>query len=335
LATSTSDNIQLSEPSANLWQPHPTAPTEDLVTRYLRAARAPNTQRAYDFDRADFRAWGGQLPSSADEVARYLADRASLLKPSSLRRRLAALAILHRDAGYPDPTKAILVRRVMQGIERTHGTKVDQVAPLVIGELAQVTAILGTSRNGVRDRAILLVGFFGALRRSEIVALNVASLTHRGGDIDLWLERSKTDQTARGRSVHLATREDALCPVRSLRDWLTTRGLAPGPLFCSASSYPTQKRLSGRSIATIVRKRTWAAGLCDKRYSGHSLRAGYATSAALAGLDITFIARQTGHRTQHSLSAYVRPDQRSIPNFPIATADPTDQLQSETLDYGG
>jgi len=288
-------------------------PVADPVARYLQAARAPNTRRAYHFDLSDFEAWGGELPSSPDQVARYLADSASHLRPASLRRRLAALASLHHDSGYPDPTKATLVRRVMQGIERTHGTKVNQVAPLVIGELAQVIAKLGPTRRDLRDRAILLMGFFGALRRSEIVALDIASLIHRGSDVELQLDRSKTDQTAHGRIVHLASRNDALCPVEGLKHWLAARGMAAGPLFCGT---PTQDHLSGRSIATIIKKRTRAAGLACRRYSGHSLRAGYATSAALSGLDVMLIARQTGHRTPSAVSAYVRPDRSAIPHVP-------------------
>ena len=296
----------------------------DAVSMYLEAARAPNTRRAYDFDLEDFHAWGGHLPSSPDEVTRYLANRAGCLRPSSLRRRLAALASLHHDRGYPDPTKATLVRRVMQGIERTHGMKTEQVAPLVISELALTVASIGTSPRDLRDKAILLIGFFGALRRSEIVTLDVSSVTDNGQGIALRLDRSKTDQAGHGRTVHLMQRHDALCPVRSLAGWLGTRGSAPGALFCATSNSVPLSRLSGRPIATIIKNRTAAAGLVGKRYSGHSLRAGYATSAALAGFDATVIARQTGHRTQNSLSAYVRPDQRSIPHFPDRTAEPTE-----------
>lgn len=331
----TSDNFPLSEPR----QPSLTGDTDnpsrseiysrqssqtiaraetlpDEVSMYLDAARAPNTRRAYDFDLEDFRAWGGHLPSSPDEVTRYLSNRAGCLRPSSLRRRLAALASLHHDRGYPDPTKATLVRRVMQGIERTHGIKTEQVAPLIIGELALTIASMGTSPRDLRDKAILLVGFFGALRRSEITALDVSSATDSGQGIDLMLERSKTDQAGHGRTVHLMQRHDALCPVHSLTDWLGRRGSAPGAIFGATSNSVPLERLSGRSIATIIKNRTAAAGLVGKRYSGHSLRAGYATSAALAGFDATVIARQTGHRTQNSLSAYVRLDQRSMPNLP-------------------
>ena len=175
------DNSPISEPTSRQFQAvAPVEPTPDLVSRYLDAARAPNTRRAYEFDLEDFRAWGGHLPSSPDELSRYLADRAGSLRPSSLRRRLAALASLLHDRGYPDPTKATLVRRVMQGIERTHGIKTEQVAPLVIGELAATIASMGTSPRDLRDKAILLVGFFGALRRSEIVALDVSSVSDSG-----------------------------------------------------------------------------------------------------------------------------------------------------------
>lgn len=284
--------------------------TDDLVSHYLEAARAPNTNRAYEWDLRDFEAWGGHIPSTSDEIVQYLADRAGTLRPSTLRRRLAALANAHRDHGWADPTKAPLVRRVLQGIERKHGRAVTQVAPLLIDDLARIVATMGNGARDLRDKAILLVGFFGALRRSEIVALKMSSLARTPDGLALRIERSKTDQTGRGRTVPLHKRNDQLCPVSSLTAWLSVSSICEGPIFRQVIERMAacSGRLDGRTVAVIIKKRAATAGLPAERYSGHSLRAGFATSAALAGIDAVLIARQTGHRTSKSLAAYIRPE---------------------------
>jgi integrase len=304
----TSDNLPLSANRSSAPKTLAAADLDAAVAEYLLAARAPNTHRAYACDLSDFEIWGGHIPSTPDEIARYVAQRASVLRPSTLRRRLAALASIHRDRGLADPTKATLVRRVVQGIERKHGTAVAQAAPLLIDHLASIVAVMGTSGRDLRDRAILLVGFFGALRRSEIVALKVSSLAQTSGGLALLVTRSKTDQTGHGRTVHLHARSDALCPVQALADWLSASGIRDGAVFRQVDAGVLEHRLSDRAVATIVKHWAAAAGLPAERFSGHSLRAGFATSAAMAGFDATLIARQTGHRTQQALSAYVRPD---------------------------
>jgi integrase len=309
---STSDNLPLSVSRAPAPETLAAATDQALdpaVAEYLLAARAPNTHRAYACDLADFEAWSGHVPSNPDEIARYVAQRASTLRPSTLRRRLAALASIHRDRGFADPTKATLVRRVVQGIERKHGRAVQQAAPLLIDDLARIVAIMGTSDRDLRDRAILLVGFFGALRRSEIVALDVASLIPTPAGLAIVIVRSKTDQTAAGRVVQLSARDDALCPVSAISAWLSASGARDGPLFRRLSERAEQNnvRLGAGEVAKVVKRYAEQIGLDAGRFSGHSLRAGFVTSAALAGVDIALIARQTGHRTQQSLAAYARP----------------------------
>jgi integrase len=306
-----SDNLPLSVSSAPAYESlAATGQTLDpAVAEYLLAARALNTHRAYACDLADFEAWGGHVPSTPDEIARYVAQRASALRPSTLRRRLAALASIHRDRGLADPTKATLVRRVLQGIERKHGTAVQQVAPLVIDDLARIVATMGTSLTELRDKAILLVGFFGALRRSEIVALDVTSLMPIPAGLAIAIIRSKTDQAAAGRVVQLPARDDALCPVNAIGAWLSASGVRDDPLFRQLSERAEQNnvRLGAGEVAKVVKRYAGMIGLDAAKFSGHSLRAGFVTSAALAGVDIALIARQTGHRTQQSLAAYARP----------------------------
>ena len=279
---------------------------DDLVAEYMDAARAPNTRRAYERDLKDFEAWGGTLPSTPDKIARYLALRAGALRSSTLHRRLAAIASAHRDRGLADPTKAPMVRRVLQGIERKHGTAITQAAPLLITDLVRIIAAMGQSLMDLRDRAVLLAGFFGALRRSEIAALDVCSIAKTSDGMALLIARSKTDQAGHGRVVHLYARPDAFCPVAAIEDWLAASGIREGAVFRAVEGGTSIGRLSGRTIAEIVKKRVAAAGLPADRYSGHSLRAGFATSAALAGFDAILIARQTGHHSQQMVASYVR-----------------------------
>lgn len=285
-----------------------------LVAEYLTACRSENTRRAYEVDLRDFTAWGGHIPSSGEEVAGYLAQRAQTLKVPTLRRRVAGLAALHRDRGLEDPTKATLVRRVMQGIERKHGAPPTQAAPLLIGDLARIVASLAHSPGELRDRAILLVGFFAALRRSEIVALDIEDIEETATGMLVTVRRSKTDQTGRGRVVHLAQRNDALCPAGALRAWLSVLGSRAGPLFRRSpfADDSSPRRMSAMTVARIVKEHVGHVDLDPRLFSGHSLRAGFATSAALAGFDALLIARQTGHRSNRALGAYVRPNGPSL-----------------------
>src|SRR5262249_52129818 len=153
-------------------------------------------------------------------------------------------------------------------------------------------------------RTILLVGFFAALRRSELAALAVPSVL-AGDCIELFVSKSKVDQVRNGRVVCLAARTDELCPVRALQEWVVVAGLRAGPLF--PASLASTKCVSPQTVSRIVKRRVGAVGLAVEQFSGHSLRAGYATSAALSGHDATIIARHTGHKTLQTLSGYVRP----------------------------
>jgi integrase len=283
------------------------ASVDPLVARYLLASRSANTRRAYKADLLHFGAWGGALPSTPDEVARYLACFAGKLRASTLLRHLSAIASAHRDLEVADPTKSPLVARVVQGIRRTHGTKPQQVEPLMIEDVGRIVSSLGMTPRERRDRAILLLGFFGALRRSEIVALDFDALTITERLVKIAVRRSKTDQMAAGRVVVLAARDDALCPVRALSEYIRDSIGREGPLFFDVRrGAGSRRRTSVRTVARVVKRLAARIGFDPRRFGGHSLRAGFATSAALCGFDVPAIARQTGHRTMQALSAYVR-----------------------------
>jgi integrase len=200
------------------------------------------------------------------------------------------------------------VRQVTQGIERRHWTHPHQVSPLLSDDLARIVALIGSSLSDLRDRALLLVGFFGALRRSEIVALNFDDVQFREQGLDLVIRKSKTDQLQAGRSVHLRSSTSALDPAAALRDWLVRARVSSGAIFRELGLHA---RLDDRAAARIVKKWASAIGLPAQNFSGHSLRAGFATSAALSGLDATLIARQTGHKSQQTVAAYVRLAERT------------------------
>lgn len=293
------------------------ARVEDLVDQartFKAAARSARTRAAYDGDWSDFAAWAADhdlvaLPADPAVVALYLTERATTLSPSTLSRRLAAISVRHQDHGLDPPTRHPEVRAVMTGIRRSVGVAARQVAPAGIGEVRRMVAHLSETTIGVRDRAVLLVGFAGALRRSEVVALNVGDLTDRDEGIRITLRRSKTDQEAKGREVALPYGTDPqTCPVTALRTWLEVAAITRGAVFRGVDRHGNiaTTRLSDRAVATIVKRAAERAGLDPADYSGHSLRAGFATTAAANGANERQIANQTGHTSMEVLRRYIR-----------------------------
>lgn len=302
------------EGSALLGQALDLAATAAAAARYAGAAKADRTRRAYELDWRDFAAWcavrGLQaLPALDTTVALYLADSASRLKVATLARRMVAIAAAHRAAGVDNPTTAGSVRAVWAGIKRKHGVAPQRKTPLVIEALRRCLAELGEDLRGRRDRALLLVGFAGALRRSELVGLDVDDLEQRTEGIVLHLRRSKTDQEGRGRVVGIPNGErEATSPTLALNAWLLTAGVQHGPVFrgISSAGIVRRSRLTDRQVARVVKRSCELAGLAGD-YSGHSLRAGLATSAAAAGASERAIMDQTGHRSVLIARSYIRP----------------------------
>jgi integrase len=306
-------------------------PTATLDT-YTRQARAERTQRAYATDWADFEGWCQQeglnaLPTTPETLAHYLAARAGALKVSSLQRRLTAIRQVHHQAGHHLDTRHPQLCAVWAGIRRTHGTKKHGKAPLLVQDLRDMVMALPDNLLGVRDRALLLVGFAGALRRSELVGLDFAAATGGSGFVEVTREglvvtllRSKTDQEGRGRQVGIPYGSTPhTCPVRALQDWQATAGLAVGPVFRPVDRHGkvADGRLSDKAVALVVKRAAYAAarsrGLDEStarqwaaRFSGHSLRAGHVTAAAAAGVPEWVIMRQTGHTRIETLRSYIR-----------------------------
>jgi site-specific recombinase XerD len=241
-----------------------------------------NTTRAYEADWRDFTAWCDPrglraLPAEPETVALYLTalDQAGR-RPSTLRRRLAAIAQRHAAHSLAVPTTHPAVRGALQSIENTQAldAAVMAKAPLLPSELRRLVRLLPGGLSGARDRAILLVGQAGRLRRSDIVALDVADLAIEPSGMTL---RSPDAFLARGT-------DEALCPVTATEDWLATSGIDDGPLFRSIDRFGrvSETRLSDRSVALIVKRAAQAAGLDASRYAASSLRSGAAIGALLA-----------------------------------------------------
>ena len=281
-------------------------PVADRVAFYLGAARSSATTRAYRADVAAYMAWGGPIPASPEAVASYLAA-SDTLAAATLRRRLAAIADAHQVAGHPDPTKHPLVRKVFRGIRRVHGAEVHASTPLDIDMLAQIIAALPEDLAGVRDRALLLVGFFGALRRSELVALTVEDLDRLPEGWIITIQRSKTDPYGHGQRVSLPALRGPLCPTAAIANWLAVSTIVEGPIFRTVG--PNQKPTSplpAPQVGVVLRQRAGEAGLAAKGLSAHSLRSGFAVSATRAGVAMAQIQAVTRHRTLAGLAPYVR-----------------------------
>ncbi len=294
----TSDNYRLSEVTL--------PPT---VAEFVRAAHADNTLRAYKADLAHFMAWGGSIPASPEQVASYLAAHARSHAPATLARWLVAIGKAHVVAGHAAPAGHELVRLTLRGIRRSLPRPQVQARPVLISELHQIAGAMGDDLHSLRDRALLLVGFAGAFRRSELVGLTVADVKYIPQGILLHLRQSKTDPLAQGRVIAIPATGDAnLCPVQALSAWLECAGITIGSIFRPINRHGqiSDTALSAESVAVILKQRASAAGIDPAGYSGHSLRAGFATSAALAGLTTDSIQRQTGHSSPAMLARYIR-----------------------------
>ncbi len=281
---------------------------------FVAASRAENTTRVYRTGWAQFTAWCDEhgvvgLPAGADTVACFVADLAKDAKPATIDLRLAAISAAHRAAGHNSPTKEEAVRLVRRGVRRTLGTAQRQVRPLTVPELRTMLEGLGTDPAGCRDRALLLLGFAGALRRSELVGLDVADITEGSEGLTVRLRRSKTDQEGAGRIIGIPYGSNPItCPVRAWRAWLEVSGITEGAAFCPVDRHGRigTTRLSAPAVALVLKRHAARAGLDPVEFAGHSLRAGLATSAAAVGVPERVIAIQTGHKGTAMLRRYIR-----------------------------
>jgi site-specific recombinase XerD len=277
-----------------------------------KAEKALSTRKAYGTDFRLFkdycRAKGvSALPASPETVAAYLAAEAQTVKPSTIGRRVAAIRYAHKLAGVETPTDAEGVKATMRGIRRTFGGARKKKAPAVAAKMRSMVAVAPEGLAGLRDRALLLVGFAGAFRRSELVALDVVDIEVNETGLLVTLRRGKTDQEAVGRTIAIP-RGDVACPVKALRAWLEAAAIDAGPIFrpIDKAGRVRASRLTCRSVANFVKAYAARAGFDASTYSGHSLRSGFLTSAAAKGASIFKMMDQSGHKSVDTLRGYVR-----------------------------
>jgi integrase len=220
---------------------------------------------------------------------------------------LATLAKAHRTAGYSNPVDSEEVALTLRGIRRTHGRPQRQARPLEWTDVLRMLPAPGSVKPA-RDRALILVGFAGGFRRSELVALDTDDLEFVDEGLVITLRRSKTDQAGEGRRIAIPYGPDSACPVRALRGWIENAGITSGPVFRSVprSGKVEPRRLSPQAVALILKRYVKRIGLDPELVSGHSLRAGFVTSAAKSGASAWKIRQQTGHKSDAMVARYIR-----------------------------
>jgi integrase len=287
----------------------------ESARRYVAEGKAKSTRRAYRSSFAGFDGWCTSrglraCPAPPATVAVYLAALADAgAAVSTIEKTLAAIAHEHRSRGFVWPRGEPAVRETMAGIRRKIGTSSTKKAPVSDDELAALVATLDEDLVGLRDRALLTLGWSSACRRSELVALNVADVELQTEGLLVHVRRSKGDQEGKGfdKGVPYAS-APALCAVRALRAWLDAAGITEGPIFRAVDQHGhvAKTALSDRSVARVVQRAALAAGLDPSRYGGHSLRSGFMTTAAEKGRPLEAIMRQTGHKSERVARGYIQ-----------------------------
>lgn len=279
-----------------------------------RSTQAPATRRNYASDWRAFESWclrigQGSLPAAPEAVVLYLTDMLRRgRKITSARRHQSAINDRHRTAGLPAPARE-QVRVLLEGAQRYRGEQPAGKAPLEIADLRRICAKLGNSRpRAIRDRAVITLGFTSALRRINLVQLDLADLRFRTEGLTVYVRREKQDQKAEGRLIGVPYARDAeICAVRAIERWLEIRGGEAGPVFTPIrEGRGLIQRLSGSTICLIVKRAVAGIGLRAADFGGHSMRSGFVTLAMNHGVREFLIADQTGHRSLSSLRRYFR-----------------------------
>ena len=287
----------------------------DEAEQDVADATPQNTKRAYRGDLDRFVRWceenNSSLPAQPEVIAAYVRHLVEDEKKiATIERALAAISVAHRLKGHePSPTSSKAVRKVVSAQKRLLGTLQRQVSPVSVEHLQRLVRELPENVAGARDRAVLLMGFAGAFRRSELVSLDVEDIEEAPKGIRILLRGSKTDQERHGVWVAIPFGENPeTCPIQALRAWQEASGIRSGPVFrrVDRHGHVGKKRLSPKSVALIVKRATKLASYDPSKFSGHSLRSGLATSAAAAGRSERVIMKQTRHRSVTQVRKYIR-----------------------------
>ena len=292
------------------------------LDQYIEAATRSNTRQSYRAAIEHYEVeWGGLLPATADSVAHYLADYADKLAVSTLRQRLAALAGWHAEQGFADPTKAPIVRKAMRGIRALHPAQEKQAKPLQIDGLDRVVRWLDTVADGarlkknrgaelrhLRDKSLLLLGFWRGFRSDELSRLQVEHVKALSGEgMTCFLGSTKGDRQNLG-TTYKAPALSRLCPVDAYLDWINAAQLTAGPAYRAIDrwGHVSDEALHIDSIAPLLRTILAGGGLdAAALYSGHSLRRGFANWAASSGWDVKSLMEYVGWRDMKSALRYI------------------------------
>jgi site-specific recombinase XerD len=308
-------NRSLATLPATIPPPDPLSPYLAEAETYIRRAKADNTVKAYRSDWARFETFcrGREvacLPAAPATVAAYAADAARTLKANTIDRHLTAISQAHQLASVANPVEDKLVRTVMAGIRRVKGTAQRGKEPLSPELLRQMFAGTPDGLRARRDRALLLVGFAGAFRRSELVALRCEDVRFAEEGLVATIPKSKTDPEGAGQTVGIPYgSHPESCPVRALETWLERSRITGGYLFRAIGRWGGEaaaRPLCDHQLAKIVKRLAARAGLDPAAFSGHSLRSGLATSAAEGGASERAIMEQTRHRSLKQVRKYIR-----------------------------
>lgn len=299
----------------------PTEPQEQpLITHlplnYVQRATSENTRAAYQCDVRHFECWGGQLPCDTASIVRYLHEHAEHLNPRTLQRRITALRLFHTSQGFADPTVHPLVSKTLRGIHKTHGRPRAQAPALRLEQLQQAIELLekNDTLTSTRDQCLLSLGFYGALRGSELVVIHVEHIEFLDKGLRIGIPRSKTDRVNEGQQVFLPTlgSKNRTCPISLTRQWLEESAIQTGPLFPSKKQrqgdrvVPVSKSGLNRLLKSVARECGWAQ---PQTYSSHSLRRGLATSASAAGASVKSIMKQGRWQSEKTVLQYVEEGQ--------------------------
>ena len=284
----------------------------------LRNSKSANTLRAYQSDYNDFSLFCSKngfqsMPTQPKILALYITHLSSYSKYSTLKRRLASISILHKTKGHYIDTKHPIIMENLMGIKRTNGSNQKSKKPLLIKDLKQVINVIDKENDPdikkLRNKTLLLIGFSGGFRRSELVSLNFEDVEFVFEGLKITVKKSKTDQFGEGFTKGIPHFENSLyCPVTSLKRWINISKIKKGPIFVrfSKGSRITNIRLTDQSIALIIKDYLVKAGIDSRHYSGHSLRSGFATSAAEAGAEERSIMAITGHKSTEMVRRYIK-----------------------------
>ena len=272
----------------------------------LRNSKSANTLRAYQSDYNDFSLFCLKnefqaMPTQPKILALYITHLSSYSKYSTLKRRLASISILHKTKGHYIDTKHPIIMENLMGIKRTNGSNQKGKKPLLISDLKLLIEALHQSKEKdnrkIRDKALVLIGFSGGFRRSELVDIEYEDIEFVSEGVKIFVKRSKTDQSGEGMTKAIPYFDNEnFCPVKALKKWIEEADLKEGKIF----------NISDKSVALIIKKYANYAGLDVHRYSGHSLRSGFATSTAESGAEERNIMAMTGHKSAEMVRRYIK-----------------------------